>query len=152
MLQNYSEDDKEIIALGASLDDQGYREVATVRSQYAMALLARRIIANMGCRVVNETALEELIPAHSGEHDVQTFGHLEHELFLACDGNATWIEHVYAQEISKTESLLSLQPQSTPKSEPILSEEPSSDGSTAEISEEGFKYVVHLGDQQELYK
>jgi len=90
-------------ATSAALDEDGYAQVAALKSSRAMGPFVRRVVERLGCSVKDEGGLDGFVPHYSGEIDMKTYAKLEGELKAVCKLPDTWLTDGGASNPSTTQ-------------------------------------------------
>jgi len=86
-LQKYYQHKLNTAGETAVLDEEGYKSIASLRSNEQMSTFIRRTIDMMNLQLVNEGGLSGLTPFYSGEQQAQNFETLQLELENAAHGS-----------------------------------------------------------------
>lgn len=131
------DDPKEKIAISAPLDELGYKQVATLKSNSAMEAYIRRVISSSGCRVSDEPNFQGFIPFYSGVTATQNYANLETEIYRFCTETGTWLTSLYPR------AALAAKDEAT---------KPGTLGLTAPLTEQGFQEVLRFKDELQMLK
>jgi len=74
----------------ATLDEEGYASVANSRDDTQMEEFVRRVAAQLGCIVIEDTGLRGFVPFYSSDA-VQTFARLQAELLKVSQAEGAWL-------------------------------------------------------------
>lgn len=74
----------------ASLDLEGYMEIAIIRKDIEMQAFARRLCEKMGIQITDEGGFAGMIKYHSGASDFQSFDKLQEEIKSAAAAPHSW--------------------------------------------------------------
>lgn len=75
----------------APLNQNGYGDIVTQDSSREMVEFVRRVVSDLGLKVVDEAGLAGLAKWYSGDEAVQTFADLQGELISASKVKGSWI-------------------------------------------------------------
>lgn len=91
-------------AASATLDEDGYEQVAALKSSRAMAPFVRRVLAHLGCDIVDEGGLDGFVPHYSGEIDTKSYAKLVGELKEVCKLPDAWLSASAAEGVEAESS------------------------------------------------
>merc|ERR1712196_316215 len=75
----------------ASLDQEGYKAVALLRSPEKMAIFVKRVAKNIGLIVSDEEAFNRMLPKYDGEEEIRNFASLESDLLHPKVDEEKWL-------------------------------------------------------------
>jgi hypothetical protein len=76
----------------APVTNEGYMEVAKLKSNEEMVLFVEKVIHDMGFTVVNAGGIRGLVPFYSGEQQVQNLSSLKLEILRAALTPGSWVQ------------------------------------------------------------
>jgi len=80
-----------VSGMSAPLNEEGYMGVAALRSAFQMKLFIRRIVSQIGGRVVSESGMDDVVPFYSGEKATQNYANLFAEVASTAQRPGAWI-------------------------------------------------------------
>lgn len=104
-----------------ALNEEGYAEVAELKDPQQMEFYVRRIVSQLGFRIVDQGGLHGFVPFYDGEEQVQSYHELEAEIKKAAakSRNKTWV----TDQVS---------------------------GASAPLSQDGYEHVATLANNREM--
>jgi hypothetical protein len=84
--------DNDLVGNSVTLDEVGYKIVATAGNSTDIKRFVCRIVSSIECKVVDRSALMEFAPHYVGPvTEEKNYKHLKTELTSLCNGGAKWV-------------------------------------------------------------
>jgi len=87
----HPEAENDVIGATVTLDEAGYKIAASADSPINMKRFICRVVAQLGCKVNDLSALMGFVPFYSGLASHQSYKRLESELATLCHAGGKWV-------------------------------------------------------------
>lgn len=124
----------------AALNENGYKQVSSLKSNAEMGTYIRRVISSMGLSVTDEAGLTGVVPYYSGMSATQSFAALKHEIISA----PKWIGHSKAALHSDGHESASFLVHGDHSGMSMVT------GASATLNEDGYESVAKLKNNAEM--
>jgi len=130
------------------LDEDGYKAVSRLKSNFEMGLFIRKLVDDMGARIVDEAGFNGVVPFYSGQQSTQSFQALQKEIHSSAKSGNAWV--VFDDKASSNHMEGDMELSIRRGAHASVDEHVS--GSDAALSEKGYKEVSGLQSNAEMKK